>query len=298
MVILHRSYYFGRRLLTITGIASNVAKMDHELYITVPLYSANDHSLHVHLTYNCRLGVEYGLECIQAEDIDPCNIDFSTSYGIDFVRLSRRQMLTIAKGEVCVCGNLQITVDDHNNTLVLKRNDYFAPYKPLKITIPRTLHEKVKREITRVVDDADLMERYISPGIGYLVVDDPKAQRIMVLACLHSALRGDDWERWRGVHDYLDDEVAMSTTTGNDFVANAARMVDTLTAVDVNNILKGSGCQISHEAPEEPIVKSLFSDRDRVITNLLYGRLSPSGEYFAHFARCPKARHRSERVEM
>ena len=122
-----------------------------------------------------------------------------------------------------------------------------------------------------------------------LLVEDPKAQRVLVLACLHASFRGDDWDRSSGIHDYLDDNEGKRSIGGSEFVALATRLVDTLTTVDVNEFLKFSGCYMYHEAPWEPVVKSLFDDRDRVIDNVLYGRLSPSGEYFAHLPRCFKS---------
>ena len=132
------------------------------------------------------------------------------------------------------------------------------------------------------------MSKYTRRRDVCLPVEDPEAHRELVFACLHTVFRGDDWNSSTGIHDYLNDENLKRSMDGSKAVAVATRLVDTLTPVDVNELLNGSGCKIYHESPREPLVKCLFDDRDQTINNLLFRRPPPSGKYFAHFPQCLK----------
>ena len=255
------------------------------------MYSTYDHSLTLDVVYSNGGVVVYNLDHSYVEEHDTCCTDITrvSELDVDLNDLTGKQMTAIAEGEECVCGDLRIRVDELRDEVLLQRFGR-GDITEKHVAIPRRYYGKVRKEILRAVSDADLMLQYlnIDRGNECLVVADPKAQRVLVLACLHAAFRGDDWDRSNGIHNYLDDESELRSIDGRFFVTAARRLVDTLTPVDVNNILKGSGCQIYHKPSKEPVVKRLFKDRDRVIDNLLYGRLSPSGEYFAHFQRCSK----------
>ena len=270
----------------------------HITTTTIKLYDACDHSLSLDVVYGGGGGggggVMFHLHYSRAGNFNTCCTDTANALDVDFFGLSEKEITAIAKGEECVCEDIKITVDMVQDKVLLK-----CETEDERMAIPRQYLDNVGREIAQAVDDWNLMSMYARPGHGEarprLLVEDPEAQRVLVLACLHASFREDDWDRSSGIHDYLDGKNGKRSIGGSEFVALATRLVDKLTTVDVNEFLLGSGCYMYHEAPREPVVKSLFDDRDRVIDNVLYGRLSPSGEYFAHLPRCLK--NRDKKVE-
>ena len=265
--------------------------IQHITTTTIKLYDACDHSLSLDVVYGGG-GVMFHLHYSRAGNYNTCCTDTANALDVDFFGLSEKQIIAITKGEECVCEDIKITVDKVHDKVLLK-------YDMVKerMAIPQRYLDNVGREIAQAVDDWNLMSMYARPSHGEarLLEEDPEAQRVLVLACLHASFRGDNWDRSSGIHDYLDGKNGKRSIGGSKFVALATRLVDTLTTVDVNEFLHETGCYMYHEPSREPVVKSLFDDLDRVIDNVLYGRLSPSGEYFAHLPRCLKSS--GERLE-
>ena len=225
----------------------NLCEMHHSTTTIIQLYRAYDHSLFLYVTYRGGGVVKFDLEYGYNTESEVCCTDFPESY-INFFDLSEEEMRAIAEGELRMCDDLSITIDEDRDAVMIRHLGQSNPNE--RMVIPRQYYGRVKREITRVIDDCDLMLEFMDRGSECLVVEDPKVQRVMVLACLHATFRRHDWDRLSEIYDYLDDESEPGMVDGSKLVKSATQLVDSLTTINVNEFLHSSGVKSVTRLPK------------------------------------------------